>query len=588
MRQFNRAFFRDLWQIVRPYWGSSDERWSARLLLAAIVVLDLVTVAVSYLITKWYRTFWNALQRYQAKAAFHELWIFVVLVTPYIIAAVYQTYLTQMLQIRWRRWLTEEYLDTWLDSGTYYQMQITGDDTDNPDQRIAEDLDSFTSQTLNLSVGLLNAFATLAAFLTMLWVLSSRVIIPFHGRHLVIPGYLVWAAVVYAFFGTILTAWVGRPLIQLDFEQERFQADFRFGLVRLRENSESVALYGGEPRERRHLLGRFGSVFSNFWRIMVRTKRLNWWVSGYGQAALIFPILVSLPAYFARAIKIGAIMQISSAFGQVQNALSFIVDSYTSLASWHAVVDRLRFFQQAMERTRIVRRKRSKIVLSDGPLLRVSGLDVELPDGRQLVDKLNLETSQGARVLITGPSGSGKSTLIRALSGIWPYGAGQVELPARPATLVLPQRPYLPLGSLRDVLLYPYGDASISDEELRRVLERIGLPKLAPQLHIDQAWAHVLSLGEQQRLAFGRIFLQAPSWVFMDEATSALDEPAEATLYAALIHDARLTGVVSVGHRSSLLAFHTRRVGLRGDGSWSLEDISRVSSVPPSNPQVAE
>ena len=582
LKQFNRAFFRDFWGLVKPYWSESEERWSARGLIALVVGLNLLMVFISYRITEWYNTFWNALQRYDAAAAWHQLLVFAVLATPYIIAAVYQTYFTQMLQIRWRRWLTSRYLDAWLARGTYYHMQVLGDGTDNPDQRISEDLSTFTSQTLNLSVGLLSSVTTLVAFIAMLWALSSQVAIPWHGGKTVIPGYLVWVAAIYALIGTVLVAWVGRPLIKLRFNQERVNADFRFSLVRLRENSESVALYGGEPREREHFLSGFASVFGNFWQIMRRSRRLNWWVSGYGQAAIIFPVLVSMPAYFARIIQIGSIMQISSAFGQVQGALSYIVNSYTDLATWHAVVDRLRFFQQAMDKVKDIRETHYKIARRDGPRLRVSQLDVGLPDGRALVRRLDFGLNPGERMLIMGPSGSGKSTLIRALANIWPFGEGVVEVPERDVVLCLPQKPYLPLGSLRDVLLYPYGDSATGDGEIRAVLDIAGLPALSDRLAESRLWSHVLSLGEQQRIAFARIFLQRPRWIFMDEATSALDEPAEATLYATLIRELPLSGIVSVGHRSSLIAFHESRLVLEGEGRW------RMESIPGSLPEAVE
>jgi putative ATP-binding cassette transporter len=573
LKQFNGAFFRDFWGLVKPYWSESEERWSARGLIAFVIVLNLLMVFISYRITEWYNTFWNALQRYDATAASHQLLIFAVLVTPYVIAAVYQTYLTQMLQIRWRRWLTTRYLDAWLDHGTYYDMQLLGDGTDNPDQRISEDLSTFTSQTLNLSIGLLSSVTTLVAFIAMLWVLSSQVAIPWHGGKIVIPGYLVWVAAIYAVFGTVLVAWVGRPLIKLQFNQERFNADFRFSLVRLRENSESIALYGGEPRERGQFLARFTSIFENFWQIMRRTRRLNWWISGYGQAAVIFPVLVSMPAYFAKVIQIGTIMQISSAFGQVQGALSYIVNSYTDLAAWHAVVDRLQFFQQAMSKVRDIRETHYRIVRQNGPRLHVRNLDVSLPDGRVLLRDLDVELNPGGRLLIMGPSGSGKSTLIRALANIWPFGEGVVELPERDFVLCLPQKPYLPLGSLKDVLLYPYGDPATGEAEVREVLDTAGLPSLSDRLAESRLWSHVLSMGEQQRIAFARILLQRPRWVFMDEATSALDEPAEAKLYETLIHELPLTGIVSGSHRSSLIAFHESRLVFEGEGRWRVERI---------------
>ena len=573
MKQFNRAFFRDLWGIVKPYWWNSEERWLARALILAIVLLNLLMVFISYRITEWYNTFWNALQKYDSPEAWHQLLVFLILVVPYIIAAVYQTYLMQMLQIRWRQWLTRRYVDAWLAHGTYYQMQVLGDGTDNPDQRISQDLASFSTQTLNFVIGVISSVTTLVAFLAMLWTLSSQVAIPWHGANVVIPGYLVWAAVVYSVCGTILTAVVGRRLIHLNFNQERFNADFRFSLVRIRENSESIAMYRGEAHEREHLLGRFANVFRNFWQIMRRTKRLNWWVSGYGQAAVIFPVLVSMPAYFAKAIQIGTIMQISSAFGQVQSALSFIVNSYTDLASWHAVVDRLRYFEQGMSKMSTLRKTHARIDRRDGGALRLRDLNLRLPDGRELVHGLNLELAPGSRLVVMGASGTGKSTLLRTLAGIWPFGDGTIELPHGERVLFMPQRPYLPLGTLREALLYPFGDPATSDAQLAVTLERAGLPELFSARDESRMWAHVLSLGEQQRLAFGRIFLQQPSWVFMDEATSAIDEPGESALYRTLIELLPETTIVSVGHRSSLLAFHDSRLVLTGSGHWRVEEV---------------
>ncbi|HUW40411.1 MAG TPA: ABC transporter ATP-binding protein/permease [Rectinemataceae bacterium] len=573
MKQFNRAFFRDLWRLAKPYWSKSDERWSARALLAVIIVLNLLMVYVSYRITEWYNTFWNDLQAYNAAAAWHQLIVFVILVVPYIIAAVYQTFLTQALQIRWRRWLTTRYLDDWLARGTYYHLQVLGEGTDNPDQRIADDVNTFTGRTLSLLIGLLSSITTLAAFIAMLWELSAHVPIPWHGTNVVIPGYLVWTALIYSVVGTVIIAVVGRPLIKLNFDQERFQADFRFSMVRLRENCESVALYGGEGREREQFLARFKNVFGNFWQIMKRTRRLNWWASGYGQAAVIFPTLVSMPAYFAKAIKIGSIMQISSAFGQVQGSLSFIVNSYLDLASWHAVVDRLRFFEQAMDEIKTIRETHYRMVRRDGERLRLDKLNVRLPDGRELLRDLDLSLGRGGRLLIMGPSGSGKSTLVRAIAGIWPYTDGDVELPEREPTLFLPQKPYLPLGNLRDVLLYPAGSKDIEDASMVAALRLAGLPELAARLDDNRYWSQVLSLGEQQRLAFARIFLQRPAWVFMDEATSALDEPAEGRLYRLLKEELPQTAVVSVGHRSSLAAFHESRLSIRDEGRWEVEAI---------------
>ncbi len=530
-------------------------------------------VYVSYRITEWYNTFWDALQKYNAPLAWHQILIFVILVIPYVAAAVYQTYLTQMLQIRWQRWLTRHYVDSWLSKSTYYHMQVLGDGTDNPDQRISQDLATFSYQTLNILIGVISSITTLVAFVAMLWKLSSRAALPWHGANMVIPGYLVWTALLYSALGTVVIAVVGRRLIKLNFDQERFNADFRFSLVRLRENAESIAVYRGEEHEREGFLARFGRLFDNFRSIMKRTRQLNWWANGYGQAALIFPMLVSLPAYFAKTIEIGDIMQISSAFGQVQGALSFIVNSYTDLAAWHAVIDRLRSFDLAMREIEKLAETRANIVRREGDRLRLLNVNVRLPDGRELVHDVSFDLGPGGRLLVMGASGSGKSTLLRTIAGIWPFGEGSVELPERPSVFFMPQRPYLPLGTLRDALIYPFGDRATADSRLQEILALSGLGELSGSLEEQRMWGQVLSLGEQQRLAFGRIFLQRPAWVFLDEATSSVDEPAEGALYAALIELLPDTAIVSVGHRSSLLAYHSSRLALLGGGSWDLGEI---------------
>ncbi len=574
MKQFNGKFFRDFWKIAGPYWRTSEERWKARGLLLAVALLNLLMVAISYQITEWYNTFWDALQAYNAPQAWHEILIFLLLVVPYIIAAVYQTYLTQMLQIYWRRWLTQRYVKEWLAEETFYHMQLLGG-TDNPDQRISQDLATFTSQTLNLLIGLLSSVTTIAAFIVMLWNLSSQVVLPWNGVNHVLPGYLVWTALLYSVVGTILIAWVGRKLIPLNFQQERYNADFRYSLVRLRENSESVALYGGEAQEIQSFHEFFSHILRNFKLIMKRTRRLNWWISGYGQAAILFPILVSLPAYFVKAIKLGAIMQISSAFGQVQSAFSFIVNSYPDLASWHAVVDRLRFFEQAMEEARQAKREQkiahtwnSEATQREGQPRLEAQVTLRLPGGRDLLRNLNLNLPQGVRLLISGPSGCGKSTLLRALAGIWPFGEGEVHLPERKQVLFLPQKPYLPLGSLAMLLSYP--QTLYPAEELEKVLKLVELENLLPLEEDPKPWSQILSPGEQQRVAFARVFLQRPSWIFLDEATSALDEARERRLYSLLLEIVPQASIISVGHRSSLAVFHQQRLSW-DSASWHLE-----------------
>ena len=428
------AFLRELWKLTRPYWFSED-RWAGRGLLAVILAMNLGLVYVSVLINEWYRVFYNALQHHDLPAFWHQLGRFSVLAAISIVIAVYQIYLRQMLQIRWRQWLTRHYLKNWLSMQTYYRMQLLGGSADNPDQRISQDLNLFVGQTLSLSLGFVSSIVTLFSFVGILWVISGPLTIPLGATHLTIPGYMVWAALVYAIAGTWLTHLLGRPLVRLNYDQQRYEADFRFGLVRLRENTEGVALYGGEDQEESILRHHFGFVVRNWWDIMRRQKTLTWFTSFYGQLAVIFPFLVSVPRYFSGALELGGLMQIASAFGQVQGSLSWFVDAYTSLAEWKATVERLTGFETAMA-TAQAAGSRAPIQRTPAPTpaLSLQKLDLALPTGTVLLDGLEIDLTPGESVLVTGASGSGKSTLFRALAGIWPFGRGTITVPAAPCS----------------------------------------------------------------------------------------------------------------------------------------------------------
>jgi vitamin B12/bleomycin/antimicrobial peptide transport system ATP-binding/permease protein len=562
-----RALLRDAWTLIRPYWFSED-RWAGRGLLAAVIALALFTVFINVLLSNWYNAFYNAIQEKDFPAFWKLLIRFSWLALLYIIAAVYQIYLNQMLQIRWRRWLTERYLGAWLADNAYYRMQLTAGETDNPDQRIADDLRLFVAGALSLSIGGLRAFVTLVSFLGILWGLSGAATIPLGTTQITIPGYMVWAALLYAIAGTWLTNRIGRPLVRLNFNQQRYEADFRFNLVRFRENTEGVALYRGEADEMRNFRERFSWVVRNWWDIMRRQKRLTWFTAGYGQAAVIFPFLVAAPRYFRGEIPLGALMQTSQAFGQVQDSLSFIVNSYTDLAEWRAVVLRLLGFEHTLARVR-AEAAQEGVHREAGtePGLALDRVHLRLPGGRPLLDDVNLAIRPGDTTLISGPSGAGKSTLFRAIAGIWPFGRGLIRLPRGARVLFLPQKPYLPIGTLREVTSYPAPLEGIDDSALREALAVVGLGALTGRLDESAHWALALSPGEQQRIAFARALVQKPEWLFLDEATSALDEDTEARLYA-LLRD-RLPGatIVSVGHRSTLRAFHARRVLVTPNGA---------------------
>jgi putative ATP-binding cassette transporter len=560
-----RQLFRDAWAIARPYWFSED-RWAGRGLLVSVIALNLGIVFINVLLNKWNNAFYNSLQDKDYAVFVSQLFKFTYLAGAYIVVAVYQLYLNQMLQIRWRRWLTDVYLAAWLKEKAYYQMQLHATETDNPDQRIAEDLRLFVSTTLGLALGFLRAIVTLVSFVAILWTLSGPFTIP--GIHLTVPGYMVWAALLYAIVGTWLTDWIGRPLVTLNFNQQRYEADFRYSLVRFRENAEGVALYHGEADELRGFRDRFGNVVRNWWGIMRQQKRLTSFTAGYGQAAIIFPFVVAAPRYFRGEFALGGLMQTASAFGQVQDSLSYMISSYTDIAEWRAVVARLAGFNQALEQVRTeaaIQGIRHDETPAGG--LGVEHVHLALPDGQTLVEDASFALRRGDTALISGPSGAGKSTLFRAIAGIWPFGRGRITMPAGDRVLFLPQKPYLPLGTIREVVSYPMPPAGISDALLREALAAVELPQLGDRLDESANWALRLSPGEQQRIAFARALVQKPDWLFLDEATSAIDEAAEGRLYTLLRE--RLPGVtlISVGHRSTLRPFHARRLVVTPKGA---------------------
>src|SRR5216683_841334 len=458
--------------------------------------------------------------------------------------------------------MTERFLKRWLNAQAYYRIQLD-QSTDNPDQRIADDLDRFTSITLALTLGLLNSAVTLVSFLFILWSLSGSLTIPlWGGSEIEIPGYLVFAAFLYAVVGTWLTHWIGRPLAVLLFNQQRYEADFRFSLVRLREHAESVAFYGGEEREYGVFDRRFSRVVTNWWDIILRRKKLSWFTTGYAQVAIIFPFLVASPRYFDKQIQLGGLMQVISAFGSVQESMSFIVSSYTEIAEYQSVVGRLAGFRTRVDGIAAERQGEQPIAIERaGDGVAVAGLDLRLPGGELLREDIALAARPGVPVLVTGPSGSGKSTLLRAIAGLWPFGRGHIRVGGGHA-LFLPQRPYLPLGTLADAICYPELDHEPRRVELEAALRAVGLSYLIDQLDVDGNWAQRLSGGEQQRVGFARVLLVRPEIVFLDEATSALDEPAEAALYRLLREADWRPTIVSVGHHGTLKRFHEAIVDL--------------------------
>ena len=574
------AVLATVWRISIPYFRSED-RWPGRILLAAVIAIELSIVGITVLFNEWNARFYNALQDRDWNTFVYQLGYFCVLAAAFILLAVYQLYLNQWLQIRWRRWLTQVYLHDWLTDSTHYRMQLQGDAADNPDQRIADDLAQFIQLTLTIGLQVLNSTVTLASFSVILWGLSSGAPLPLFGTTLTVPGYLFWAALIYAVFGTVLTNWIGRPLVSLNFQQQRYEADFRFNLVRVRENSEQVALLHGDQAERERLLTRFGNVVGNWYALMTRQKKLTFFTASYSQAAVVFPFIMVSPAYFANLMQLGGLMQTANAFSQVQSSLSVFVTLYRSLAEWRAVIQRLAGFEQSVASARQLSHTPPVIEVSrsDKEVIAFKDLAVRLPNGVPLVNTGDLSIGLGEQVLVTGPSGAGKSTLFRALAGVWPFGEGRVELPKGARVMILPQRPYFPIAPLAAAVAYPAASGEYAPERVAELIAAVGLPALAARIDDEAHWNRMLSLGEQQRLGIARALLHAPDYLFLDEATASLDEAAEASLYRLLRHRLPQATVVSIGHRSTLAAFHDRRLALTREGEGHVLSEATIATA---------
>lgn len=556
MQRFNltRQFFRDVWYLTKSYW-QSEEKKKAFFLLGCIIALTLGVVYMLVLLNQWNNSFYSALQNYDAKKIFDELIHFSWLAAIYILLAVYSYYLQQTLILNWRRWLTTRFIDIWLQNKTYYNLQMFGKDTDNPDQRISEDVRQFVEMTLSFGIGILKAFCTFASFVVILYNLSGSLSFTFMGKTWTINGYMLWASLLYSVIGTYITHIVGRKLVKINFIQQKYEADFRFSMIRLRESAESVAFYRGEAQEGSVFKQRFKMLLDNFWKLVNKQKQLVFLNSGYSQIAIIFPFVVAMNRYLTKEVTLGGLMQVASAFGRVQDSLSYFVDMYSSIAQWQAVVMRLTCFghhmhdvYQQAERFHVERFAAADVV-------EVNNMQINLPDGKPLLENISFTLHPGHNVLIKGVSGSGKSTLLRAISGIWPFVDGKIFLPERDKLMFIPQRSYLPLGTLRAALNYP-GNKPIDDTELIYLMDLCQIGYLQDKLDLEADWSHVLSVGEQQRLAFVRAHIQQPQWLFLDEATSALDEDTEANMYSLLQERLQQTTVVSVGHRSTLNKYH--------------------------------
>ncbi|GBQ30328.1 ABC transporter ATP-binding protein/permease [Acidiphilium acidophilum] len=580
------AAMRDAFRLAKPYF-KSEEKWVAWGLLSTIIALNLIAVYLNVVYSYWYKIFYNALQTKDEPAFWTMLltyksvkgypWFvpgFLGIAVFNIVVGVYSFYLQQMLEIRWRRWITDRFTAEWLTGRAHYQISLmatAGSVLDNPDQRIADDLRSFVSNNLSLGISFIANIVNLFSFIFVLWFLVP----PLHLFGVVIPGYLVWVAILYSVIGTYLTHVIGWRLIPLSFQQQQVDADFRFNLIRVRENSEQIALYAGEPEETVALKQRFHAIYLNWWRIMKRTKALNFFTIGFSQVASIFPMLIAAPGYFAGIYTLGLLMQINNIFSNVQGSFSWFVGAYPQLVGWRATVQRLDGFERAVATAHA----RYAAELASNPRrgseLVVDDLSLDLPDGRHLLDAHHLTITPGTPLAITGASGSGKSTLFRALAGIWPFGRGRITRPAG-LTMFLPQKPYFPLGSLKRAVAYPRQEYDVADESVRAALADVGLGALGGQLeHVDN-WTLRLSGGEQQRLALARALIARPDWLFLDEALSALDSAAASTLFAMLRDRLPATQIVSISHQNDIIGLHPRRARVGPDRDGAMQVIEET------------
>jgi putative ATP-binding cassette transporter len=586
-----------IWRLTYPYFTTRDvteirlwplprfqvqERWVAITLAVVVIGIEFAQVAINVRLSYFNRDWFNAIQEKNAA----EFWrllltVFCFWAAIFIASAILQYVLQSFLQIGWRRWMTQRYTARWLGGHAHYRMQLSSGAADNPDQRIQEDVDGFIQRTATLVLQVLSTVSNLISFSVVLWGISAAFSIP--GTDWRVPGFLVWGALIYSALATWLTHWIGKPLIRLNFEQQRYEADFRFSLARLREYSEQVALLGGETAERSHLGQRFGRVINNFLAIVSRRKKLIAFTASYGQFNAVLPYILVAPYYFSGQIPLGGMTQAAGAFARVEAAMSFFITFYTTLADYKAIVDRLTGFERSIARadageTQPGEPVRALTLSQGGDMVRTDDLVLALPDGRKIVRAEGLALKRGESVLLTGPSGSGKSTLFRAIAGIWPFGEGRIAVPAGASIMLLPQRPYVPAGTLRAAIAYPALENTYEDAAIAAALHSARLPALADRLDEERLWTQTLSLGEQQRLAIARALLAQPDWLFLDEATAALDEANEEAIYGAIANGLPGTTIVSIGHRSTLIDLHQRQIAMRPahDGIYSPEDVEAL------------
>ena len=552
----------DVWILIQGYW-TSEERWSARVLLASIIGLNLGLVGVSLLQNLANGALFTALQQQNAPGFYRAFVIVILLILLYLAVAVLRAYLDQVLQLRWRRWLTDQYVTRWLADRAFYRMRFSGR-VDNPDQRISEDVRLFIERSGSLGLGFLSSIGTLASFAALLWYLSGSITLPIGGFAITIPGYMLWVALLYAGLGSVVAHLIGRPLISLNNRQQAVEADFRSSLLYLREEAEGIAFHSGETHERSAALVRFRTLYDNFKRIILRSNIIWVFQLLFSQFTSFLALLIASPRFFSGAILLGVLIQTAHAFERVNEALSWFIGSYTVFAQWRATVDRLTEFAAEINRQAEVALFGTCTETALQDTIDLCDVSVFLPDGEPLLSTISLSFKPREAVLLRGTSGSGKSMLVRVLAGLWPFAIGRIHLPAGAKTLFVPQRPYMPIGTLREALWFPAPPASDREAEACAALASVGMSTLSQRLDEVSHWTQTLSLGEQQRLAFARALLIKPDWLFLDEATSAIDEEEEAALYRIIAHALRSTTVISIGHRASLEAYHQRVITLDG------------------------
>ena len=592
MKALRRALA-DTWRLAAPYFWVKDkgefslgrfgayrmqERWFALLALAFIIVSNLGQVYVTVRLNYWNNRFYTAMQERNGPAFYTELLFFFLMTSLFIGAFLAETYVTRWLQMRWRHWMTGRFLDRWMAGGTHFRLAFDYYRSDNPDQRIAEDIRLFIENTFAIVISIFALTVKTAAFVGILWSLSSEFSYDIGAFDLSsIPGYLVWGALLYSVGGTWLAYLVNRPLIRMYFDQQHFEADFRYSLARLRENSEQVALLKGEPVERQKSLRVFSSIVANWYRIMNWRVLVGIYANLFDRISSVMPFILLAPAYFlSSTMPLGNMTQTASAFSSVQDGFSFFVGLFSSnddsgIPKWKAVLDRLTTFNNAI--IAIERQKDEQHIVTVAaaePQVTIADLAITLPSGEPLVSVHDLKLAAGQSVLISGPSGSGKTSIFRAVAGIWPFGKGRIGVPAGASVMLLPQRAYLPLGTLREAIAYPHPADRYSETEITDVLTAVGLGTFASRLDDLSEGPNLtarLSGGEQQRVAVARAILARPDFLLLDEATASLDEPSEVAMYQLI--KARLPGtaIISIGHRSNLFALHERHISLTpGDG----------------------